>query len=61
MGTSYPLSVYMSYPSLSDPYYKVIYSISSVREPDTHEEALYDPQWVVAMQQELQAFQDNHT
>lgn len=50
VGTTYPLSTYMSYASPSNPYYKVIHKISFVRELNTYEEVLHDPHWVATMQ-----------
>lgn len=41
---------------------KLIYKIFLVLvEPRSFKEVAYDPQWIKAMEQEIQALEDNHT
>ncbi|XP_075103808.1 uncharacterized protein LOC142178368 [Nicotiana tabacum] len=61
LGSSYTMSAYMSYASLSPPYFKALCSFSVVTKLTSYAAALRDPKWISAMDAELQALQDNHT
>ncbi|XP_019224271.1 PREDICTED: uncharacterized protein LOC109205958 [Nicotiana attenuata] len=61
LSSSYPMSAYMSYASLSSPYFKSLCSFTAVMEPTSYTDALRDPKWIATMDAELQALQDNHT
>lgn len=60
-GTRYPLQRYVSYSGLSDKYRSFVNNISLLVEPSTYEQACHDPKWVVAMNSEIQALEDNKT
>ncbi|KAH0636990.1 hypothetical protein KY289_036905 [Solanum tuberosum] len=57
----YPVSQVVDYDHLSPMFGAALASYSSIREPTSYVEAVKDPNWVVAMQSEIQALQDNHT
>ncbi|KAI5321488.1 hypothetical protein L3X38_030559 [Prunus dulcis] len=60
-GTRYPLHQYVSYSGLSPAYRNYVCNISRLVEPSSYEHACHDPQWVAAMNSELQALEDSHT
>lgn len=49
LGSSYPMSAYMSYASLSPHYFKALCNFSAVAESTSYVEALKDPKWIAAM------------
>ncbi|XP_075103795.1 uncharacterized protein LOC142178357 [Nicotiana tabacum] len=53
LGSSYPMSAYMSYASLSPHYFKALCSFSVVTEPTSYVAALQDPKWIATMDAEL--------
>ncbi|XP_004293019.1 PREDICTED: L-type lectin-domain containing receptor kinase IX.1-like [Fragaria vesca subsp. vesca] len=60
-GTRYPLQRYISYSGLSSNYRSFVNNISQLVEPANYEQASRDPQWVAAMNTEIQALEDNGT
>lgn len=60
-ASMYPISSYMSYTSLSDSYFKSVCNFAAVKEPTSYAEAIPDPKWIEAMDQELKALNDNNT
>ncbi|GAB2267394.1 hypothetical protein Dimus_038666 [Dionaea muscipula] len=59
--TRYPLDRYVSYASLAPHHHHFLASISTDQEPRSYAEACCDPNWVAAIDAELQALADNHT
>ncbi|KAH0682513.1 hypothetical protein KY285_020026 [Solanum tuberosum] len=55
------LSNYASYQHISPTYKAYLSKFSTVNEPTSYEEAIQDEKWMTAMQQELQALDDNGT
>ncbi|KAH0776255.1 hypothetical protein KY290_007666 [Solanum tuberosum] len=51
----YSISEYLSYQHLSPTYQAFLTKFSTEVEPRCYEEAIKDPRWVVAMQQEIKA------
>ena len=60
-GTRYPLHRYVSHSGLSPAYRSFVHNISKLAEPTTYAQASHDPQWVAAMNSEIQALEDNNT
>ena len=57
----YPLSDVLSYDQLSDSYKQYICAISTQDEPTSYKEAIKYPEWIQAMNEELQALELNNT
>ncbi|XP_019246415.1 PREDICTED: uncharacterized protein LOC109226067 [Nicotiana attenuata] len=57
----YPMSNHLSYTQLSTAYQTYLQAFSTSVEPTSYKETTADPDWVLAMQQEIQALEDNHT
>lgn len=55
------MSNYISHTGLSAPYQSFLTSMTALQEPQNYAEAALDPQWILAMNQELQALQSNQT
>lgn len=55
------MSNYMSYDGLFNPYLQVLCNFSTIREPESYEDAIQHPEWIEAMNKELQALADNKT
>ena len=53
--SKYPISNYFSLAKLSQPYLKFIILLSILTEPSTYKQAAQHPEWVLGMQDELQA------
>ena len=53
--SKYPISSYFSLAKLSQPYLKFIILLSILTEPNSYKQAAQHPEWVLAMQEELQA------
>jgi hypothetical protein len=60
-NTNHPISQYISYLGLSDSHRAFIGKIESVSIPRSMSEALQNPKWVSAMQEEMDALQANQT
>lgn len=60
-STAHPLSSYMSYASISSPYFQSLCNFSAIKEPASYDEAVQNSHWLQAMAQELKALHDNHT
>lgn len=56
-----PYHLYTSYNYLLESDFKVFCNLSDVKEPESYEEAVQDLKWLEAMQQELEAFNENQT
>lgn len=57
----YPLQLQVSYESVSTLHQCYLFSIDSDIEPRSYEEAVKDKNWIEAMNNELQALEDNKT
>lgn len=57
----YPISSYISYDNLSLSYKAFIAASSQFTKPTTYAEAIKDPRWIEAMQDEIQALQNNNS
>lgn len=57
----YSIANYVDYHHLSHGYQAFLSNFSVKVEPRSYEEALKDPRWVVAMQQEIKALEENGT
>lgn len=57
----YPISNYLSYASLSSTYISYLAPFLACSEPKSFKEASQDEKWMEAMQQEINALEDNHT
>ncbi|KAL3368664.1 hypothetical protein AABB24_009482 [Solanum stoloniferum] len=57
----YPMSNYMSYANLYEPYLQALCNISTIKEPESYAEVIQHPKWVQVMDQELLALADNKT
>ncbi|XP_070020076.1 uncharacterized mitochondrial protein AtMg00810-like [Nicotiana sylvestris] len=55
------MSNYLSYDSLSPSYAKSLSAHSSIVEPKHYHEASKDARWIIAMQQEVTALEENNT
>jgi hypothetical protein len=55
------LQRYVSYSGLSDIYRTFVNNISLLVEPTTYEQACHGPNWVAAMNSEIQALEENKT
>ncbi|XP_039158741.1 uncharacterized protein LOC120288703 [Eucalyptus grandis] len=60
-GTRYPISSYVSFNQLSPDHFCCISRISEEVEPSNYHEAVHDPRWQRAMEEELKALIKNHT
>ncbi|XP_060177997.1 uncharacterized mitochondrial protein AtMg00820-like [Lycium barbarum] len=58
---AFPMSSYLSLEAVSPAYQLFLSTLSSIQEPQSYAEVVQDPQWVEAMEQELQALNDNQT
>lgn len=56
-----PTFPYTISPSLSKTHISYLFNLSMVREPSSFKEAIQHPQWMDAINAELQAVTDNHT
>jgi len=61
VSTKYPISKFISFQSLSPKFKIFVLSVSSNKEPKTYEEASKHFYWKHAMQEELNALEENHT
>ncbi|XP_075084605.1 putative mitochondrial protein AtMg00820 [Nicotiana tabacum] len=57
----YPISNSVCYQALASTYQKCLAAYSAEVEPKSFSVAAKDPKWVAAMQQEIQALEDNQT
>ena len=57
----YSIANYISYQHLSSKYQAFLGKFSAEVEPRYYEEAVKDPRWVLAMQQEIKALEENGT
>lgn len=57
----YLMSNYMSNAGLSGTYQTFFTKLTSLKEPLNYDNATMDPKWILAMDQELQALQNNNT
>ncbi|XP_031284010.1 uncharacterized protein LOC116142745 [Pistacia vera] len=57
----YPINNYLTYANLSPTYQTCLSSISALSKPTSFTQASKDPNWIAAMQQELQALKRNGT
>lgn len=57
----YPISAYVSYGDLSPTFRAYSMALSDTSVPRSVSEAMREPQWVLAMQTEMDALQRNHT
>lgn len=57
----YPMSNYMSNSSLPGTYQAFLTKLTFLKDPQSYAEVVLDPKWILAMNKELQAFQDNNT
>ena len=60
-STAHPLSSYMSYYSISTPYFQSLCNFSAIPEPTSYNEAVQHSHWIQAMELELKTLHDNHT
>lgn len=60
-STSYPIHSYITYDRLSDSQYHYTLQLSLLEEPKSYSEALQYPHWQQAIQDELQAMENNNT
>nr|XP_009792311.1 PREDICTED: uncharacterized protein LOC104239381 [Nicotiana sylvestris] len=58
---SYPISEHVSYTHLHPNYQAYLGSLSTSTEPKSFKEASQDPNWILAMQQEIDALEGNKT
>ncbi|XP_070020215.1 uncharacterized protein LOC142180876 [Nicotiana tabacum] len=58
---TYPISSYVTYSHLKPLYQHMLALHSTVTEPKTFKEAMFDPKWVHAIKQEVAALEDNNT
>jgi hypothetical protein len=59
--THHPISDFVSYQHLSPSYHSFVSKLSSVSIPKNLQEALSDPKWREAMQEEMKALHKNNT
>ncbi|KAG7545539.1 Reverse transcriptase RNA-dependent DNA polymerase [Arabidopsis suecica] len=59
--TPYPLSSFLSYTSLNEPYQAYIFSVSIETEPKTFQQAIVSLKWTAAMDVELDSMEVNKT
>lgn len=59
-NTPYALK-YIGYQGLSYSHQAFIAALSSVSEPSTYSQTIKDPRWVIVMQEEIKALENNHT
>lgn len=57
----YPIPNYIGYSHLSNKYQAYLSSFLAIQEPRTFAEATQHPEWIDAMQQEINALEDNQT
>lgn len=57
----YNIDKYISYDHINSGCKAYLSKISQVTEPQTYEKAVSDPRWIKAMEDEIQALQDNQT
>ncbi|BBN69414.1 RmlC-like cupins superfamily protein [Prunus dulcis] len=60
-GTRYPISQFLNYHNLSSTHKSFVAFISRVVEPTTFAQASTDPLWQEAMDEEIQALEQNNT
>ena len=60
-ATTYPIENYMSYNNISSNYCAYLSSISNQNEPSNYQEAIENPLWKKAMEEELRALEKNKT
>ncbi|WVZ15611.1 hypothetical protein V8G54_013177 [Vigna mungo] len=61
LSTPYPITNVLSYKNLSDKHLKYTLAITNDKEPSSYEQAKNIPEWINAMQKEIQALQANKT
>ena len=61
LGTSHPLSFYISYDHLSPSYKTFCCSISAIVEPSHYHQVVFDPKWQAAIDAETATLEANHT
>ncbi|XP_075081100.1 uncharacterized protein LOC142166259 [Nicotiana tabacum] len=57
----YALYKYISYDKISSKYQAYVSATSSITEPTSYSEAILDPKWIEAMNEEIKALENNHT
>lgn len=57
----YALNKYIGYQEVSSAHQAFIASISAVTKPSSYFQAMKDPRWITAMQEQIKALEDNKT
>ncbi|KAL4309623.1 hypothetical protein GQ457_01G010300 [Hibiscus cannabinus] len=60
-SSKYPISSYVSYSHFPSHTQTFIASINTILEPKSYSQAIQNPVWIKAMQEEIQALENNHT
>lgn len=60
-SSKHPLANHLSYDKVSPSYHRYLANFSALVEPRNFQEAAADAKWIQAMQQEMQALEDNNT
>ena len=60
-GTSYPIANYVTCTKFSIYYKNFLAAITKVKESKFYNEAAWDPRWRAAMEEEIQALENNRT